>query len=618
MSEPAPSATAALAEQQEQFKRETELNNDGLAVISHRVVGKHAVPISRYRDDIWEFVGVTTNTTKSDTRVNFATIPKEFQSIAKQVIYRYLRNGGYGQKTPKASTVIKFFQDIKPFFIYLATVHIKSLTRVDRFTAAMYVAHVNTKTRVGSRDVKLSSLTVAKRLHAVEKIYYLSQYTDDVMPAHPWPESSAEFLSGVTKNRADQERTPLIPDDIFHIIFRRAWEVVETAPHLLDLRDGVDLIASSHRDDKYRKQELQGEFLKTNGWKGGVKELGKEITKIRVASYIVVASLSGCRNHEIAFLQKNACYSTSNTTGETYWWMRSTSTKTNAGQTEWMVPEAVVSALQVMERWARPLQQLLQREIDQYRSTDPLDPRIAEAEEHSRALFIGLSTGKGNLVRTTPTKTLNQELKTFSRNCGTDWKLASHQFRRKFANYAARSQFGDLRYLREHFKHWSIDMTLGYALNESQEIALYAEIQQEISDIKEQTVQNWLDPDQPLAGGYGTNLAKWRTRGENITLFKNQKQMITSIAESTAIRSNGHAWCTADDNLCIGNSIEPVRCAAGCSNAVIGLEHKPFYNGLYNQLRQLKDLDDIGPAGLARVQRDLDRCANVLNTLAGN
>lgn len=40
----------------------------------------------------------------------------------------------------------------------------------------------------------------------------------------------------------------------------------------------------------------------------------------------------------------------------------------------------------------------------------------------------------------------NLALKAFARKCGLSWDLASHQFRRKFANYAARSQFGDLRH----------------------------------------------------------------------------------------------------------------------------------------------------------------------------
>jgi len=62
--------------------------------------------------------------------------------------------------------------------------------------------------------------------------------------------------------------------------------------------------------------------------------------------------------------------------------------------------------------------------------------------------------------------------------------------------------------------------------------------------------------------------------------------MVRSLAESTAIRSNGHAWCTADDNLCVGNDIERTRCS-DCSNAVIGLKHAQLYRGLHDRLNEV-------------------------------
>ena len=165
--------------------------------------------------------------------------------------------------------------------------------------------------------------------------------------------------------------------------------------------------------------------------------------------------------------------------------MRSRSDKTRAGNSEWMVPEAAVEALRVMDRWAVPYQAMIAEEIALRRAENPQDPEIAEALKHVGAVFLGLSQKQGNRVRTLTDVPWNHQLRAFAKRCGVDWNLATHQFRRKFANYAARSQFGDLRYLREHFKHWSQDMTNdGYALNESQEMELYAEIQEELDTIK--------------------------------------------------------------------------------------------------------------------------------------
>ncbi|WP_322039746.1 hypothetical protein [Burkholderia diffusa] len=295
--------------------------------------------------------------------------------------------------------------------------------------------------------------------------------------------------------------------------------------------------------------------------------------------------------------------------------MRSTSTKTGEGLTEWMIPEAAVTALRVMDRWSIPYQRALHREINTLRAKNRLDPRIAEAEEHLGAVFIGEDMAQEKQVRTLPSKQWNIQLRDFVSRCGLSWSIASHQFRRKFANYAARSQFGDLRYLKEHFKHWSMNMTLTYALNESQEMLLYFEIEDELDALKENVVSGWLNSTTRLSGGYGKALVDWRDREQAITLFKDHAHMVRSIAQSTAIRSNGHAWCTADDNLCVGNTLERTRCADGCENSVIGPEHASIYQGLYDHLATLRTSDDIGKGGRARVQRDLNRCANVLRSL---
>lgn len=195
--------------------------------------------------------------------------------------------------------------------------------------------------------------------------------------------------------------------------------------------------------------------------------------------------------------------------------------------------------------------------------------------------------------------------------------MASHQFRRKFANYAAHSQFGDLRYLREHYAHWSMDMTLGYAMDKGWglhlDLELFSDIRAEHEDIKLGVVETWLG-DELLAGGYGRSIKRWQRDPANLAIFKSHAVMLTSIAESTAIRSNGHSWCTASDDRCIGNTLERTRCA-DCNNAVIGRPHSGIYQRLYDNLKGLLDCNDIGDGGRQRVMRDLERCRDVLMQL---
>lgn len=225
-----------------------------------------------------------------------------------------------------------------------------------------------------------------------------------------------------------------------------------------------------------------------------------------------------------------------------------------------------------------------------------------------------MSPFSNNSVRTLSSLAWDASLKVFAKDCGLTWKITTHQFRRKFANYAAHSRFGDLRYLKKHYAHWSMDMTLGYAMDENWgqhlDLELYAEIQGELEDIKLGIVEDWIG-DESLAGGYGRAIKGWQREPENLLIFKDQASMLKSISESTAIRSNGHAWCTADNDGCVGNSLERSRCT-GCDHSVIGRSHVPFYQRQYDELKGLLHCKDIGEGGRLRVERDLKRCRDVL------
>ena len=161
------------------------------------------------------------------------------------------------------------------------------------------------------------------------------------------------------------------------------------------------------------------------------------------------------------------------------------------------------------------------------------------------------------------------------------------------------------------------ETSLGYAMDDGWgqhfDLELYADIQTELEDIKLGVVDSWLG-DNHLAGGYGRTLKQWQREPQNLLLFKNHASMLRSIAESTAIRSNGHAWCTADNDRCLGNTLERSRCG-DCNNAVIGSGHTAIYRRLYDDLKGLLLCPDIGEGGRQRVERDLKRCRDVLMQL---
>lgn len=599
---------------------------DQLIITLKKVDGRWIV-ISRYGEANWKLNTPTTNSRSTDSKLDFNMIPETFRDTVKAVMYRYMRRGRAGQKRPGSGQLKKVHRDISAFCGYLSTVGVNRFADITEFTASTYVQAMKeprdwrqfgrVRNIVPGMKRFLARGTLSGLFSAVEALYELSQFSEDPMPVHPWPGSSAESLSGASKEKRESgSLTPLIPDDVFVALFKKAWTIVENANTLFDIRDAAYGAATAGKHVSYAGQrERKIKRLADIGWPHNIKELERQLSDVRTACYIVIASVSGCRNHEIAFLKADAFYSSEDDQGERFWWMRSKSTKTDEGATEWMVPEAAVTALRTMERWAEPHQRMLQEEIATRRSIDPTDVEIAHALEHIGALFVGKDKYHGNRIRTLPLPQWNHLLKEFVADAGVKWDLSSHQFRRKFANYAARSQFGDLRYLREHFKHWSQDMTLGYAMNEAQEMALYFDVEAELDYIKHEVVSGWLENGNTLTGGLGKRIEDWRSRTESIVFFKTRAQMVRSIAESTAIRSNGHAWCTADDNQCVGNDLDRTRCGDDCNNAVIGKIHAPIYQGMIDHLAELAEVEDIGDGGRQRVQRDLQRCRHVLSAL---
>ncbi|HHV91577.1 MAG TPA: integrase [Pseudomonas aeruginosa] len=595
-----------------------ETERDALIISATQVDGQWVI-LSRYGDDTWHLDGFTSNIKASQKLLKFDTVPPAFRAVMKAILYRYLRRGRLGAVRPKGSVVRDYFSNSRPFLRHLEALKLDHLGAVTTTVCSTYVtACKGHKQTSRFKNKPLSQAGLKARFMAVEALHELSQYTDDPMPQHPWPDTSARAMAGLTGSVQDS-KTLLIPDNVFCTLFERAYQQVEHGQQLLDLQDALGTLAAQrNRQPRETVISAKNRHLEALGWEGGLRAFNNALGDLRTACYIVLASTSGCRNHELANVQSGAHHRTHDDDGNVFHWMHSQSVKTDAGLHDWMIPEASVRALRLMERWASPYQAMIASEIEQRRRANRHDPQIAEAQKHRHAIFLGVSSRGGNQVRTLSSETWATNLKAFAKDCGLSWNLASHQFRRKFANYAAHSRFGDLRYLKEHYAHWSLDMTQGYAMDDSWgqhlDLELYNDIQLELDDIKLGVVDNWLG-DASLAGGYGRALKHWQREPQNLLIFKDRASMLKSIAESTAIRSNGHAWCTADDDGCVGNTLDRTRCGNGCSNAVIGRQHTPFYKQLYEDLKELLHCPDIGESGRQRVERDLSRCRDVLAQL---
>jgi hypothetical protein len=163
-----------------------------------------------------------------------------------------------------------------------------------------------------------------------------------------------------------------------------------------------------------------------------------------------------------------------------------------------------------------------------------------------------------------------------------------------------------LVFLKWQFKHSSLSMTQWYASNPRQDAALFDEILQEMTDFKTELIESWLGA-RPLAGGAGRRIVRLRA-----IPIENRSALLAQTVPQVRIRATGHGWCLAQEQGCGGAGLyEATRCV-DCKNSVIDDSFVSIWRDLYEQQRELLDVDDIGPAARQRVEGELRRATQVM------
>jgi integrase len=538
--------------------------------------------LSRYGDLVWEmwpFVS-TPNTLEGSKRLNWSRIPEPFREASKAVLFRYWRVGTEGATPPGVARLQNFLGNLAVFLRYLESVGVSSFADVHPIHITNYVRAQTDRGHVSG--------TLASKFFTLERLYAFRDQHPDRLRFHPWPNSSATEMAGrVGQARKASEkdcRTPLIPAAAAQAFFTHAETILNNADSILDERDAGRRAA----------------------WRD------PEITAIRNACFYLLGVLTGMRSSELSGIEVGAGR-TEIKNGYTFHWIKSFEHKTKKGVVEFLMPSMGHDVLRVLERWSEPhrmglAERLRGWEANQGERTHGRMQQIAEARANLGKLFLGKGPRGISLVSGTG---WGDALQTFAKAAGVDWALAPHQMRRLYAYSFARHRLGGLLFLKEQFKHSSINMTQLYAANPRQDAALYDEILEETRQHKIQTITGWLEGEELLAGGAGDKIMALRAQD-----FPDRKAMIEETSDRITIRSTGHAWCLAQDAGCGGSGIyEKGRCGT-CRNGIIDGHFKPFWQETYRHQRELlEEARKLGPGDVKRVQRDLEEAARVLNDL---
>lgn len=538
--------------------------------------------LSRYDDDVWELWPYfdQSNVTPGNKRIDWARVPEQFKEGCKAVVYRYWKEGLPGATPPIARSIVALTTHLTVLFNFLAALGVRGLSQVHPIHISGFIHHRRTTDRVKPG-------TLVRNLLGIELLYRFRSEDVDSLGFYPWPGSSAADQAGYTGPARSIGCTALIPPPVLQQLYVTAEGLLARADTMLDERDLGLRITGTDR----------------------------ELNLLRDACFFLLGVLTGMRCEEIAGIEVGAGRK-ERKDGLFYNWVQSIEHKTKKGRVEYLMPALGHRVLKVMERWSLPLRQelhnlVVQLEANQSSVGVPERMRVlAGARADLNRLFLGRE-GRTQLIRTVSGLYWATRMKVYAAHAGVDWRLSPHQLRRVYAWTFVRHRLGNLLFLKEQFKHSSIEMTQLYAANPMQDDTLFEDLFTEISTQKVELVEGWLNADTPLAGRAGQRISIMRAHD-----FPSRRALIEETADWINIRSTGHSWCLAQDDGCGGAGLyEPGRCGT-CNDSVIDSSQRIAWEAIHaHQLELQEEASELGPAAVQRVQRDLRRAEDVLKQL---
>ncbi|WP_253250883.1 tyrosine-type recombinase/integrase [Pseudomonas aeruginosa] len=519
------------------------------------------------------------------------SLPQALIDDCKAVAYAWFKRGMPRSKPPIARGITTFaVASVMPFIRWLNNLGISRFADVRPIHISNYVHHCK-------NELKLRPLPLYGRLRIIDFLWVFAVDTKFRLQSYPWGNSTLWRICGIGAVKGldaankNVGRTDIIPPDEQSKIFNYCESIV---------------------------QEMKAE-LAVNGI--GYHPSDDQISiRCRDAVLYIVSITSGMRNDEAIGIEIGA-WRKEIKNGVLFCWVSTIEHKTSKGRVEYLVPELTLNALDLLAKYSVTIRKELEQEIrDLARVTDPVNPaeyllRLEKARKDSKKLFLGWRAPGGRVqdkyVEALTGQASNDAFDRIAKAAGSDWPLRTHQCRRTYARCFVESRMGrtSLIYLKWQFKHSSMSMTQLYASNPQQDLTLFDEIFQQMTEFKIDLIESWLD-DQPLAGGAGEKIVELRA-----IPIKDRAALLAQTAPHANIRATGHGWCIATERGCGGAGLyEATRCP-GCKNSVIDEFFASTWQDIYIQQQELIKIEDAGPAVRQRAERDLQVALDVITSL---
>lgn len=599
--------------------------------------------INRYGDSVWDFYPYITpeNVPPSKKQINWhidlpdgrqLTDPEHAGLLesTKDLIWSLFSDPVEGRKRPAMSTIRNKALGIAHLLRYMVHEGMPQFAAL----AGRTLDYVPVA-KIGENGKPLAPSSACKRLIIVEDLYHQRDKIKDALPVHPWAHETAVSLAGVRKGAHLKPKTALIPDAVISRLTTVALDYIQNQSEpifeALAVASEIPERLASAGYSRTTQMAARIASCRQSGYEGA-RDLIAESNRLRTACYIVIDMFSGIRDSEMMSLEENCIAHGMSKDGSTeVLWLYGTIYKTGVQPKRWLVPPVIKEAIQVLTRLTAPLRERMRQEeaklavqIDSTIAKEQarLVRRLDTVRKHKNKLFLSPGMNGGEVAVLSGTAT-NDCLKAFCVELGIygedgqPYHLHPHQFRRTYAHFVARAELGDLLTLRDHFGHWSIDMTTLYTDGGADGFEVDTELLEMVATAKHsrqtEIMTDYLDSDTPLANG-GHWLKEWRSSVRTAT---NKEELIAEYAGTITLNGTGHSWCVGNvkGTGCGGLCVFEANMCVDCSYGIIGPEHLPVWKGIASQQEETLAMDDLGIPGKARAQRILDKAHSVIAKL---
>jgi hypothetical protein len=567
-------------------------------------------PLSYFMDDIWDFRAyVRTRSAHSQGASvwNWAYIPEGFRNAVRHLMYLHLfeKRRTSSEGITGLSRRFSAWSGLSQLCIQCEIPEMSALTlpRMQQKLMAEIAARKLAKQRV---EHLLASLTLAHRYGFID-----------------FPYTNIALLADkLADNGKKSQQTLAIPQPVAVQIYSHAINRIEVwyrARQKLALLFGNYLTLQEQNQPKALKNTLLNNrpFL---------TRLGKEshyvfaptdtltvlYNDILAACGTVIGAVSGMRHGEWFELDAHS-YQEQTFKGITHSLLvgkTSKLTKGNPVRHAWVTAPVAKIATTLLAAITAPRRTRLQIQADTLRETGRHNA-ATRLVEHGESLFLALGAKGRNvvvtkssiknaldrLVATAPAKdgslgaylrqehlpefnALNRHRNAVDIPLNKLWPIATHQFRRTFAVFLLRNNFGSFLQVKQQFAHMNISMSIWYGNNSeiarSFDMEKDPEIQAELAEMNMLLMTDIAEKiyltDEPVTGRAGIQIREQIAQGNIV--FHSREEITTAIRKGElTIVDNGHSLCLNPHCERLNCTIDPIINPVLCSHDVIMTQH---------------------------------------------